>query len=140
MRGTLINIGTELVVPSPLQALHPQERHRSNVVHVGYTVRAGDSLWAIGRKFGSSYKAIAKLNNLPLNTPLQPGQNLLVQESDHPQRYAIRRRDSFWKMARKFNVTIDQLQEWNDLSRRRLLQPGKTLFVSNPHNLAIQEI
>ena len=140
LRGTLINIDTELVVPSPLQALHGQKRHRSNVVRVGYTVRAGDSLWTIGRKFGSSYKAIAKLNNLPLNTPLRPGQNLVVQESDHAQRYDIRRGDSLWKIARKFNVTIDQLQEWNDLSRRQLLQPGETLFVSNPHSLARQEI
>jgi membrane-bound lytic murein transglycosylase D len=46
-------------------------------------------------------------------------------------KYKVRNGDSLARIADKFNVTVSQLQEWNQLQRQKYLQPGQvlTLFV-----------
>jgi peptidoglycan lytic transglycosylase D len=46
-----------------------------------YTVRHGDSLWLIARKFDVHVKDLLKWNNLKKGKHLQPGQSLIVQQS-----------------------------------------------------------
>ncbi|MGC9004616.1 MAG: LysM peptidoglycan-binding domain-containing protein [bacterium] len=43
-----------------------------------YQVRAGDTLWTIGRRFGVSPQKIAEANNIGLNKTLQIGEKLLI--------------------------------------------------------------
>ncbi|TDK58133.1 LysM peptidoglycan-binding domain-containing protein [Bacillus salipaludis] len=43
-----------------------------------YTVQSGDSLWKIAQKFGVSFEALAKMNNLSSNAYLVVGQKLII--------------------------------------------------------------
>lgn len=43
-----------------------------------YTVRCGDTLWAISRRFGTTVDAIARLNNIPNPNFILPGQVLRI--------------------------------------------------------------
>jgi membrane-bound lytic murein transglycosylase D len=45
---------------------------------VTYTVRRGDSLWAISRRYGVSVGALRRWNDLPKNTLIKPGQELRI--------------------------------------------------------------
>ncbi|HIF50197.1 MAG TPA: LysM peptidoglycan-binding domain-containing protein [Thiotrichaceae bacterium] len=46
-----------------------------------YTVQHGDSLWLIARKFDIHVKDLLKWNNIKKGKHLQPGQNLIVQQT-----------------------------------------------------------
>ena len=41
----------------------------------------------------------------------------------------MRSSDSLYLIARKFNVSVDDLLRWNNLSRKSYLQPGQSLVV-----------
>jgi len=45
--------------------------------------------------------------------------------------YRVRRGDSLWKIASRFAVSVDEIQQWNSLTPGEYLQPGQrlTLFV-----------
>ncbi len=43
-----------------------------------YTVRRGDTLWAISRRYGTTVQAIARLNNIPNPNFILPGQVLRI--------------------------------------------------------------
>ena len=43
-----------------------------------YTVKPGDTLSAIAKKYGTTYQAIAKLNGLPDPNKIYPGQKLKI--------------------------------------------------------------
>lgn len=47
-----------------------------------YSVRRGDSLWRIARRFGSSVEAIARVNNLSKPYHLVPGVVLMIPRGD----------------------------------------------------------
>ena len=129
LRGNLIRVGDELHISGSSNG--PLDNGPSNVV-VHHTVRRGDSLKTIGRQYGTTDIAIATLNNLSLDDTLQPGQHLRVELTAMARKYAVAPGDSLWIIARKFNVTVKQLQKWNGLRDHQLLRPGQTLFVGNP--------
>lgn len=64
------------VTPPPPPAPKPQhEDYRT------YTVKPGDTLSKIGREFGVTYQAIAKLNNIPNPDLIYPGQVFKIPHS-----------------------------------------------------------
>ena len=72
---------------------------------------------------------------------LRPGQELVVWTEAEPSsavqsginsimrniRYRVRTGDSLARIADKFNVTIRQIEQWNNIQRNRYLQPGQML-------------
>ena len=83
-----------------------------------YTVKSGDSLWSISRKFGVSVSELKEANNLSSNL-LSIGQNLIIpgkvpeKESDE---YAVQKGDTLYSIARKFNTTVDNLKSLNNIT------------------------
>jgi membrane-bound lytic murein transglycosylase D len=53
---------------------------------VVYTVRPGDTLWAIGREFAVETTQIRNWNNLADNHVLQPGESLTLHVSSGDNR------------------------------------------------------
>ena len=84
-----------------------------------YTVQKGDSLWKIASKFGITVDDLKKLNNLKSNT-ITVGQTLKVKkEEEKPIEdylvYTVKSGDSLWKIASKYNTTVDTLMKVNNL-------------------------
>lgn len=71
LRTDVIQPGQVLEIPTPTEEYKPHAEHHS------YTVRSGDTLGAIGHKFGVPYGRIKEVNRLRSNTIL-PGQVLLI--------------------------------------------------------------
>jgi peptidoglycan lytic transglycosylase D len=104
-----------------------------------YTVRSGDSLWSIAKNKKVSIRNIAKWNSLNIKSPLKPGQKLKITAegngttttSTRKLRYKVRRGDSLYEIASKFDLKISDILEWNKLNKKNYLQPGQrlTLFV-----------
>ena len=115
--------------------------------HLIHRVRRGDTLWDIGRAYRVSINDLCDWNSIRPNSTLSLGQSLLIKQtsaknssqmvktarqSHHrskPLRYKIRSGDSLWLIARRFNVTVRELQEWNKLQHNSLLQPGQSIVV-----------
>ena len=109
-----------------------------------YTIVRGDTLWDLARNYELSVRKIAHANGLTVNETLYPGQALLIPRREGEQlpasadgsvRYSVRKGDSLWTISRRFNVSIQQLRNWNRLNLRNHLKPGQVLIVrrDDPH-------
>jgi membrane-bound lytic murein transglycosylase D len=102
-----------------------------------YTVQSGDSFWKIAKQYKVKVASLAKWNGMAPKDPLQLGQKLVIwQKADSNSvtrtvNYTVRSGDSLAKIASKFKVSVNQLVQWNGLSKRQYLQPGQklTLYV-----------
>lgn len=109
-----------------------------------YTVKSGDSLWLIARRFNTTVAKLIHWNNLRHGSRLMPGQQLslipvvysgsdaLDNGKDHKTtviNYTVKKGDSLWLISRRFGTTVAQLVEWNKLSNAKTLRPGQKLVL-----------
>lgn len=83
-----------------------------------YTVKSGDSLWSISRKFGVTVNDLKKVNNLSSNL-LSIGRNLIIpgkKNNTSSNEYVVKKGDTLYGIANKYNVSVDNLKSYNNLS------------------------
>ncbi len=86
-----------------------------------YVVKAGDSLWLIAQRFGTTVEAIRQLNGLTTNL-LNVGQVLKIPavQSGPYIEYTVRPGDTLWLLSRRYDTTVDAIMKLNGLSGDRL--------------------
>lgn len=117
--GTTIRVGQVLQIPT-VSGSNPASLFI-------YTVKKGDSLYSIARKYETTVQAIISLNNLKSNN-LSIGQQLRIPEnvvSINPtvpsfENYVVKKGDSLYSIARKYGVTVEQIKQDNGLSSNNL--------------------
>lgn len=96
-----------------------------------YRVNKGDSLWLIARKFNTNTKTLQRINNLK-TTRLKIGQVLKVANVPLQllanTKYRVKKGDSLWLIAKKFNTDTKKLQRINNLNTTKL-QVGQVLKI-----------
>lgn len=127
-----------------------------------YTVQKGDSLWAIANKYGTTVDNIKKANNLSTNN-LAIGQTLIIPSTNVPGQneitYVVKKGDSLWLIANKYDTTVEKIKSTNNLSSNNLsigqvlvipstssfttytVQKGDSLWViANKYNTTVDNI
>ncbi len=116
------------------------------IIHV---VQPGDTFWELARQYAVSVRQLAKWNDMAPADVLRPGDRLVIwvpvtaheASLDFPDiqrsipgetvrkvRYAVRRGDSLYGIARHFSVEVADIRRWNNMKKRsNLLQPGQRL-------------
>lgn len=95
-----------------------------------YTVQKGDSLWLIANKNGVSVDDIKNANNLTSNT-LQIGQILIIPDKKTSTKeitYVVKKGDSLWLIANKYDTTVEKIKSANNLINNTL-QIGQILTI-----------
>lgn len=155
-----LNIGQKLIVSA-------ETNLPSNI----YIVEKGDTLYSIASAYGISVQELKELNGLTTNG-IYIGQELIVPTADiilpePPQQdtsyinYTVVKGDSLWKISQKFNVTIPQIIELNnligetlqigtilkiptsniELPNKYIVKKGDTLWsIAKENNISISEL
>lgn len=95
-----------------------------------YTVKKGDNLYNIAKTFNTSINAIVNTNNLT-NTNLSIGQKLKIpgtQNVQQTQTYIVKKGDNLYSIARRFNTTVTNIKNKNNL-KSDSLSIGQQLII-----------
>lgn len=133
----LNNLKNDNIVPS--QVLIISENNGTNPNEcVIYTVKKGDSLYEIAKKYNTSVDAIKRYNNLTTNN-LSIGQKIRIpcniEDNDDTVMpkyisYTIKAGDNLYNIAKKYNTTVDKIKRDNNLQSNNLTI-GKILLIED---------
>ena len=107
-----------------------------------YYVHQGDTLYRIARNNGISLSTLLEWNNLSVDSPIYPGQGLIVSygssssseeanttTQSSESTYTVKAGDGLWRIAKNHGLTLDELKAMNQLTSN-IIQPGQVLIVS----------
>lgn len=153
----LISIGQEMKIPSHKnavvetnivnQAIIDEKNNNinnnisqpKNTEPIIYTVKAGDNLWNISRKYGVSVEVIIDVNNFRDKDFLSLGQKLEipaigggVPDSNKKQEptiitYTVVKGDNLWSISQRFDVKMTSIISTNNLKEISRLSIGQKL-------------
>lgn len=95
-------------------------------------VRAGDTLWAIAREYGTTVEAIVRENRIADPNRIFAGERLritLPARGSGEEIYTVRRGDTPISIAGKFGVTLSALEDRNGLERGETIYAGDKLSI-----------
>lgn len=153
----LISIGQEMKIPSHKNAvaetnivsqavIDKKNNNINNTISqpentepIVYTVKAGDNLWNISRKYGVSVEVIVSVNNLKEKDLLSLGQKLEipaigggVSNSNQKQEptiitYTVVKGDNLWSISQRYDVKMSTIITTNNLKEISRLSIGQKL-------------
>lgn len=83
-----------------------------------YTVKSGDTLYAIAQKYNTTVDTLKQLNNLT-NNNLSIGQTLKLP-TESRNTYTVKSGDTLYRIATQSNTTVDTLKQLNNLTTNNL--------------------
>ena len=118
------------------------------VPSISYTVKSGDNLYNIARKYNTSVSTIVKLNNLA-NNSLSVGQVLLIPISDNSSgssqsggvggnTYVVQKGDSLYSIARRFGTSVSSIISLNNLIGSSLSVGQKILIPGSSNTYVVK--
>lgn len=120
-----------------------------------HRIASGESLSTIARRYQTSVATLMSLNGIRDAHRIRAGHNLrlpglrpdvasgnarvanLRQPTSTGKRaqaadtYVIQRGDSLWQIARRFNLSQEDLAAWNDLTHAHRIKPGQVLRLAS---------
>jgi membrane-bound lytic murein transglycosylase D len=116
-----------------------------------YRVHRGDTLYGIARRYGTTPTAIAAASGISEHDLLQIGQHLRVvrgvtspsaarravdggstyvaSSGSNTLVHTVRRGDTLWQLAQRYDTSVNKLCAWNQISPRSPIHPGARLTV-----------
>lgn len=99
-----------------------------------YTVRSGDTLYGIARRFNTTVEKLIELNGLSNPDLIYPGQVLKLESSGRVKDgerfrdyYIVQKGDTLSKIAKRFNKTEDELLENNNILSDKEIYEGHVI-------------
>lgn len=119
----LIYVGEVFIIPHMTSA--------ENSGYTLYTVRRGDTLWGISRKFGTSINSIVALNGIKNPNLIYAGEVFKIPSARSEQAviYTVKRGDTLWGISRKFGTTVENLVKLNSVKNPNLIYVGEKLII-----------
>ena len=124
LSNNYLSIGQILKIPSN----NDLPVNKENV----YIVKKGDTLYQIAKKYNTTVEELKKINNITSNL-LSVNQKLTIptkitNESTEYDYYIVQKGDSLYQIAKKYNITTNELKNINNLTTD-LLNIGKKIKV-----------
>lgn len=100
--------------------------------YITYVVQSGDTLSEIAVRYGTTYQALAALNNISDPNLIHPGQTIRVPEKSGPapRYYTIRSGDTLSEIAVRFGTSVAALMSLNGITNPNLIYAGNTIRIS----------
>jgi len=147
-KGTRIFFPDSMTMSSIKHGLKyiPSKFKSKKPLMITYKVRHGDYLGKIARKTGVSSRAIARANNMRMNSRIYPGQKLNIPASSSYKqhrhytrkksslKYRVRRGDFLGKIAKKFGVSVRAIARANGMRTSSKIYPGQTLIIPGSYS------
>lgn len=95
-----------------------------------------DSLWKLSIRTGNSISELKAWNGLKSDMiltglPLFISNPDLVQASRKRDYHVVTPKDSLWTISQQYGVTLEQLQQWNQIQNIHVIYDGTRIYLEN---------
>lgn len=122
-------------------------REDDNIKLCSFTLREGDSLKRIAHSLGTTVDTLLAMNNLDAAASVGEGDSVylpvrardlgpMLASRGNDIYYAVRKGDTLYSIAKRHNLSVDELRDLNDFAASHKLKVGERVRVNAPRTLS----
>lgn len=108
---------------------------------IQYTVKRGDTLSQIAKRYNTTVEEIVELNQIQNPNLIYPGQILKIKTNQTAEEgcagsiiYTIKRGDTLSQIALTYQTTVDEIVTMNQIANANLIYPGQQIRICRNNN------
>ncbi len=130
----ILKIGQTIKIPAKTGTIVPQPVPTT----INYTVKAGDTLYSIAKRYGVTVQSIVTANKLASANVIRVGQVLKIPASTGtivPKpvpttiNYTVKAGDTLYSIAKRYGVTVQSIVTANKLASANVIRVGQVLKI-----------
>lgn len=135
----MIYANETLLIPTKNNSISTGSDDKNNTI---YIVQKGDTLYSIAKRFNTTVQKIVNNNGISNPNLIYPGQRLIIAKSTATiqtkyMSYRIKRGDTLWGIANKYNTTVNELAYINGIRNVNRIYINQVIRI--PVNISIGE-
>ena len=135
----MIYANETLLIPTKNNSISTGSDDKNNTI---YIVQRGDTLYSIAKRFNTTVQNIVNNNGISNPNLIYPGQRLIIAKSTANiqtkyMNYRIKRGDTLWGIANKYNTTVNELAYINGIRNVNRIYVNQVIRI--PINISIGE-
>lgn len=135
----MIYANETLLIPTKNNSISTGSDDKNNTI---YIVQRGDTLYSIAKRFNTTVQNIVNNNGISNPNLIYPGQRLIIAKSTTNiqtkyMSYRIKRGDTLWGIANKYNTTVKELAYINGIRNVNRIYINQVIRI--PVNISIGE-
>lgn len=136
----LIRTGQVLKIPGTTTTPAPISKPAPPKTTTTYTVKSGDTLYAIAKRYNTTVAKISQANNIKNINLIRVGQVLKIPgvtatstpkppttQKPTVKTYTVKRGDTLYTIAKKYKTTVSRLAQLNNINNVNLIRIGQVL-------------
>lgn len=148
LRSNKLSLGTKLVIPpsktrdlsvkktlqkntlsaKAKRAASKTTAKRENPDRKYHSVKKGDTLASISRKYSIAMKDLMEINGLKKSARLSIGQTIALKKTE-PRTYTVKEGDTLSGIAKELNLSVDDLEDLNQIDDSEELVAGQKILL-----------
>lgn len=110
----------------------------SSFIHTEtYTIKKGDTLYSISKKFNITLENLMEWNNINSANSLSIGMALIVGKGNY---YTVEKGDTLYSISKKLNFPLSEILEFNNLEEGSIISLGQVIYYPGEGVQVIPEI
>ncbi|WP_050069739.1 glycoside hydrolase family 25 protein [Anaerosalibacter massiliensis] len=104
----------------------------NKVTDTFYTVKKGDNLSTIAKKYGTTVNNLVEINNIKNPNLIYPGQKIKISGNIASKKstiYTVKKGDNLSNISKRYNTTVNKLVKLNNIKNPNLIYPGQKIRI-----------
>lgn len=130
-------LATEEVETEPVKEISLEDknpvREADDVYKLSYTVKSGDSIASLTKKFGITKENIKNGQSNILSSEVKANQTIIL-EIPQNHLYILKEKETLWRISKRYGVSVELLQELNNIKDLSKLSIGEIIILPAPND------
>lgn len=136
----ITNVKAGTIIKIPLNIINDNQKISSAIEYQEYSIKKGETLWSVGKKFRTNIDELIKINNIHDITKIQSGLTIKIPvtkeenkiiENDYKdfKVHYLKKGETIWRISKKYGVQVQKICEINDINDITKISLGTKIII-----------